>query len=124
MIKTPNGRRFGGYVYQPWSTTRGFKPSTRAFLFRLGGAVGPSGDWRRARAGLKPGHSDEALWHHARYGPSWDAGLYIHYYEHGHVVNNFQYYQPFPENENVAGGVYRKETVFDPQEWEVFGIKE
>ena len=120
MLKTPNGRRFGGYADLAWSSTIGTKPSTRAFLFRLGGAVGPSDGWQRARAGVKPELSDEALYHDARYGPIWEGKLVIHIHGNRHFASGNHRYQPFPENENVAGGAYGDHTELDLQEWEVF----
>ena len=107
VLKTRDGKRLGGYANVPWTQEEGHKPSTAAFLFRLGGG-GPD-KWERAVARITPEESGEALYHTSDYGPYWEEGLLILGPGNGTFAEQGEKYFPFPNDENVAGGPYGEE---------------
>ena len=71
LIRSDGGYTFGGYTGVPWASSGRYKPASSSFLFSV---VNPYGD-PVMRFPLKSPGDGKAVYHAARYGPTFGGGI-------------------------------------------------
>ncbi len=81
VIKNTNGFIFGGFASIPWSSSKGYKSDSSAFLFSL---TNPSNTPLKLKVKLP----ENAVYHDSSYGPIFGGGYDLHVYSLSNTNRN------------------------------------
>jgi hypothetical protein len=81
VIKNTNGFIFGGFASIPWSSSKGYKADSTAFLFSL---TNPSNTPLKLKVKLP----ENAVYHDSWYGPIFGGGYDLHVYSLSNANRN------------------------------------
>ena len=109
VVKSKNGKRFGGYTSISWKSLNRYIPDEKAFLFSL--------DLRKC---FKKQNNPQAIYDHYNYGPTFGAGHDLHIADQCKNSNN-SYCNPSTYNE-VKVNELSGEKNFMVENYEVYSV--
>ena len=71
VIRSSDGFIFGGFADKPWTSSRGYCESDKAFLFSL---KSPSSEVESTKMRIKQNMCYDAMWHNSSSGPTFGGG--------------------------------------------------
>ena len=122
VIKNTNGFIFGGYTSIPWSSSRGYKADSTAFIFSLT-------NFSNTPLKLKVKSPQSAVFHHSSFGPSFGGGrdLFVYSLSNTNRLSSINLHSnEFPNgkcgNEGGKFIVGGSDHIFQTVEIEVFQV--
>ncbi|CAF3384490.1 unnamed protein product [Rotaria sp. Silwood2] len=100
IIKSKDNYLFGGYTAIPWTSDISYKNDTSAFLFTLTNPYNiPSTKYL-----INPAHTEYAVSHHSKYGPTFGGGHDVHLANGSNANNNSYVNFPYSYLDTTSKG--------------------